>query len=282
MTNEKRNYCKVLDPADYAKWGISNRKAWEIQMAMDTLTDLGAVHPDAEILGVGAGKESTIFHLSNRVKRVFATDLYADAGIWGKHAPTSMLVNPSSSAGTMAHNRRRIVTQHVDMLDLPYEDDSFDGIFSSGSIEHVGAFEQVSQAAREIGRVLKPGGVASISTEWKLSGDGHGWDGVLLFDPETLVRYIVEPSGLYYEGISGPAIIDEEPYPLDLRVQGKCPPMETVLSHKGYVFTSVHIALINPHIGRDPNTGQEVRLIPGGTGSFKGMDKPKRRQGKSA
>ncbi len=246
-------------------------------MAMDSLTDLGAVHPDAEILGVGAGKEGTIFQLSNRVKRVFATDLYLDSGIWDKHAPVKMMVNPSLEAGGQEHNRRRIVVQHADMLDLPYEDESFDGIFSSGSIEHVGSFADVAKAAREIGRVLKPGGVASISTEWKLSGDGYGWQGVLLFDPETLVQYIVEPSGLYYEGISGPAIIDDEAYPLQTIVDtGKRPAVETVLSHEGYVFTSVHIALVKLAKG-----GLIESLQPLVGGNYI-PDTPKRKRGKSA
>lgn len=281
MISEKRNYCKVLDPADYVAWGISNRKAWEIRMAMDTLTDLGAVHENAEILGVGAGKESTIFQLSNQVKRVFATDLYMDSGAWSKHAPVKMLMNPSLESGGQEHNRRRIVVQHADMLDLPYEDNSFDGVFSSGSLGHVGSYEDVAQAAREIGRVLKPGGVASISTEWRLSGQGWGWDNVLLFDPETIVKYIVEPSGLYYEGISGPAIIDEEAYPFDLRLKGHCPPMETVLSHRGFTFTSVHIALVKKDGGL-VKAGSPY-LMSGGHADdveFVPDEKPKRRRGK--
>ena len=42
---------------------------------------------------------------------------------------------------------------------LRYPDDTFDGIFSSGSIEHFGDLQDVANAAYEMGRVLKPGGV---------------------------------------------------------------------------------------------------------------------------
>jgi len=245
MVAKKKNYCKVLDPADFEAWGITKRKEWEVQMALHCLRDYEAVHSNAEILGVGAGAEATIFYLSNEVKRVFATDLYLVSGVWKNHAPQQMMVNPSACAGEIEHNARRIVPQHADMLDLPYEDDSFDGIFSSGSIEHV----QV--AIKEMARVVKPGGVISLSTEWKLSGTGHGWAGVLLFDPETLIEHIVEPSGCEYEGISSPAILNAEPYPLAEIVRtGKRPPVEMVLSDHGYTFTSVHIMLIKPTVKR--------------------------------
>lgn len=246
----KKNYCKVLDPADFEAWGITSRKAWEIQMALGCLRDYGAVHPDAEILGVGAGAEGTIFHLSNEVRRVFATDLYLKPGIWKAHAPGDMLINPSRCANGIPHNPKRIVAQHADMLDLPYEDATFDGVFSSGSIEHVGDFEDVQQAIREMVRVTKPGGVISLSTEWRLSGEGHGWDGVLLFDSETLIAHIVEPSGCLYEGISAPAVLDAEPYPLTEIVNGRRPAVEMVLSFEQYVFTSVHIALVKPETKR--------------------------------
>jgi len=251
MTAKKKNYCKVLDPADFEAWGITKRKEWEVQMALRCLRDYGAVHPDAEILGVGAGAEATIFHLSNEVKRVFATDLYLASGVWKNHAPELMMLDPTSCANGIEHNARRIVPQHANMLDLPYEDNSFDGVFSSGSIEHVPSFEHVQTAIKEMARVVKPGGVISLSTEWRLSGTGHGWAGVLLFDPETLIEHIVEPSGCEYEGISSPAILDAEPYPLAEIVRtGVRPKVEMVLSDHGYTFTSVHIALIKPTVKR--------------------------------
>ena len=246
-----KNYNKVLDPADFQEWGITKRKQWEVQMAFNCLHDHKVLKPSAEILGVGAGQESTIFMLSNEVRRVFATDLYLTPGMWSQHAPLDMMIDPSKCAKNIPHNPRRIVPQHADMLDLPYEDDTFDGAFSSGSIEHVGSYEKVAQAIQEIARVVKPGGVISLSTEWKLSGLGSGWDpNVLLFDPETLLQYIVEPSGCEYEGISSPAILDVEPYPFIEIVQGRRPEVEMVLEHEGYVFTSVHIVLIKPKKAR--------------------------------
>ena len=53
-------YNRVLKQADFSDWNVHSRKAWEIDIALRTLRDFGAVHPDAEILGVGAANETTI------------------------------------------------------------------------------------------------------------------------------------------------------------------------------------------------------------------------------
>jgi SAM-dependent methyltransferase len=47
----------------------------------------------------------------------------------------------------------------VDILDLPYPDDSFDAILCSHVLEHV---EDDSRAMRELHRVLRPGGWAIV------------------------------------------------------------------------------------------------------------------------
>jgi SAM-dependent methyltransferase len=47
----------------------------------------------------------------------------------------------------------------ADVRALPFLDDSFDAIYSMGTIEH---FDETEQAVREIARVLKPGGRAIV------------------------------------------------------------------------------------------------------------------------
>lgn len=220
-------------------------------MALRTLRDLGAVHADAEILGAGAGKEATIYHLSSEVKRVYATDLYHQPGIWAKEAAGDMLVAPGKFApGGVDYDLQRILVQHMDMRELHYPDNTFDGIFSSGSIEHIGDFSDVARAAAELGRVLKPGGILSLSTEWKLSGQGSGWPGVLLFDEASLMQYIVAPSGCEMVDKLRTAVPESmmlEGYSLETIVRtGVRPEVEAVIKHQDYLFTSVHIALKKP------------------------------------
>ena len=169
--------------------GREYRKHWEVGMAVRTLEDLGVLHDQAEVLGIGAGNEPTIFALTRRVHRVFATDLYLEGGNWSESAHTSMLSDPSRHwPSSTPWNPRRLVVQHMNALDLNYEDARFDAIFSSSSIEHFGTPDEVRRAVREMHRVLKPGGILSLSTEFRLAGPPPGLPGILLFDAEDVRR----------------------------------------------------------------------------------------------
>jgi SAM-dependent methyltransferase len=235
--------------------GREHRKVWEVAMAVRTLRAFGVLRDDSELLGVGAGTELTVFYLPHLVRRVVATDLYLGAGSWAPESPPNMLVAPELSS-PIAFPRERLLVQHMDGRWLRFPDSSFDGIFSSGSIEHFGGLADMAAAAYEMGRVLKPGGILSLSTELLVSGPegAQGWPGVHLFDAAALRRTIVEASGL--------VPVDE----LDLTVspasRGTVMPLEEairrrhaaaeptpqiVLTEHGQVFTSVHLALAKPH-----------------------------------
>ena len=159
-------------------------------MAMLALRDGGVLRPDAEVLGIGAGSEATLFWLTNHVRRVWATDLYAGPGKWIGTAPPTMLANPGD-AWEGPWNPRRLVVQHMDACELWYEDETFDGIFSSGSIEHFGSLERIELAMDEAFRVLKPGGTASFSTEFLIEGDPLEFeDDMVMFTPELIERFL--------------------------------------------------------------------------------------------
>lgn len=179
--------------ASYPK-SVEYRKHWEVAMAVRSLEAAGVLRRDAEILGVGAGNEPTIFHLTNRVRRVFATDLFLANEGWEDSANASMLVKPERHwPAATPWNPRRLVVQHMNALDLHYEDESFEGVFSSSSIEHFGTANEVLQALAEAYRVLKPGGVLSISTEFRLAGPGPGMPGILMFDADDISTMFLEP-----------------------------------------------------------------------------------------
>lgn len=231
--------------------GAERRKYWEVAMSVRALRDFGALRPDAEILGVGAGTETTVFYLTRHARRVVATDLYLAAGDWEREAHPLMLVAPERLA-PMPFERDRLIVQHMDGRWLRFPDDSFDGIFSSGSIEHFGGFEDIAAAASEMGRVLKPGGVLTLATELLLEGPpgSAGWPGVVLFSAETLRRQIIEASGL--EPVDPPDLAVSESTlatarPLLEMIQGIESGREVlplvVLTHEGQVFGSVHLTL---------------------------------------
>ena len=164
--------------------GREHRKQWEVAMAALALEDGAVLRPDAEVLGIGAGSEATLFWLTNYVRRVWATDLYADPGEWVDTAPPTMLTNPGS-AWDGPWNPRRLVVQHMDACELHYEDETFDGIFSSGSIEHFGSLERIGIAMDEAFRVLKRGGTASFSTEFLIDGDPLAFESTPYVSPPS-------------------------------------------------------------------------------------------------
>ena len=159
-------------------------------MAVRALRAHGALRPDSEILGVGAGTESTSFVLTRHVSRVFATDLYLEPAGWSHTATTEMLTDPQRFWSGV-FDPRRLVVQHMNALELRYQDGSFDGVFSSSSIEHFGDLADVARAMDEMYRVLRPGGVASLSTEFRLDGPPPGLPGILMFDWGQIVDWIV-------------------------------------------------------------------------------------------
>lgn len=243
--------------------GAEYRKQWEVAMAALTLREQGVLRPDAEVLGVGAGNEPTVFWLTNHVHRVFATDLYL-GDEWAESAAPVMLTDPGRF-WPGPWDRRRLVVQHMDGRDLQYPDNSFDAVFSSSSIEHFGGHEDVAAAVDEIFRVLKPGGVLSLSTELKLEGKGRGLPGILLFSPHQLADLVIRrhpwqgglgsrrPSDLT---VAGAVEFDDAGRDLSAhiaehgaiffdRLRWSTYP-HVVLRHGGYVWTSVHLALRKP------------------------------------
>lgn len=246
--------------------GSEHRKDWEVAMAVRTLRHFGALHRDASILGVAAGAEDTSFFLTREAKQVFATDRYLASGDWEPTAPLSMLIQPQDVA-PYEFDADRLVVQHMDGRHLHYPDDTFDGIYSSGSIEHFGDLDDVAAAAYEMGRVLKPGGVLTLSTEIRLGGPpgGIGWPGLtLLFSVENLQRFIVDASGLEPVDDLDAEVSDETlsvRRDLTLAITQHLAATSAggqreeyaawefphiILVHEGYVFTSVHLALRKP------------------------------------
>ncbi len=277
-------YNKVIDVADFAnpallphlhdiaygemrRFGldqpeiISDSKQWECAMMLRALSELGVIRPGALLAGIGAGTEETSFALAAKGCVVFPTDRYLEATPWSDVAPAGMMVRPKQYSD-YDYPQGGIIPVHTDARLLSLPSNFFDGVYSAGSIEHFGSLEAVAAAAEEIGRILKPGGVAVISTEFRIDGpNDRRWfdDNCILFTPELLREWIVGPSGL--ELVDEPdfqtsdATYDNRVVLLDFLAKAKAVKTVTdkrnaypnlVLFHEGYLFCSVHLALRKP------------------------------------
>jgi SAM-dependent methyltransferase len=259
----------VVAHGDRWPTGAEYRKHWEVAMAVLAFRTHGVLRPDAEVLGVGAGNEPTLYWLTNHVRRVFASDLYL-GDEWAESAAPVMMVDPGRF-WPGPWDPQRLVVQHMDGRELLHPDASIAGIFSSSSIEHFGDHADVARTIDEAYRVLEPGGVLSLSTELRVGGDavGEGLPGILLFTPAQIEELVIRrcpwepiqwapmPSAATMAGMLqfADAIKDVQAHVaqhgaiyFDRLVWSQLPHL--VLEHEGYQWTSVHLALRKPGSAR--------------------------------
>jgi SAM-dependent methyltransferase len=183
-----------------------HRKHWEFAMLTLFLEDCGLLREDMRILSVGAGHETVLFWLANRVAKVVATDIYGEGAFSEGEADRTMLTDPASFS-PYPYRESHLEVRHMDARELEFPDNSFDAVFSLSSIEHFGSWTDIRRSASEMGRVLRPGGAAFIATECFLGRSMLGPRAVQeagsrlagetrIFTRRTLMSEIVGPSGL--------------------------------------------------------------------------------------
>jgi hypothetical protein len=138
-----------------------------------------------------------------------------------------------------------VLAPEANPLELDHGSESLDGAFS-GSLEQLGGHEEVRRAAEEMCRVLKPGGVASISTELRIEGPSPGKPGCLMFDAGEL-RLLIE-DGLPWlaaspldPSVSAATRATEQPD--EVLLEPRRYPV-IALRRDGHLFTRVHLALV--------------------------------------
>lgn len=230
-----RQYVKLCDPRDFEDPALLEmlrsilperdprthieRKAWEFAMLALFLSEVGLLTDDARALSVGAGDERILFWLANRVGQIVACDIYGQGRFAAAEAAPSMLDDPAAHA-PFPYRTDRLEARFMDARELAFPAGTFDFVFSLSSLEHIGTRADVARSARELGRVLAPGGYAVIATECLVRH--HPLDAVAgaartlgtlarpvrergtwrrgllteMFTPAELQRQIVAPSGL--------------------------------------------------------------------------------------
>lgn len=242
-----------------------DRQYWETGMIVRALRHFGALRRDASLLGVGAGTEVTLFYLTRYAGLVYAADLYLNPPK-GQNASVEFMLREPEKAAPYEFERERLIVQHMDARLLRYPDNTFDGIFSRASIEYQGNLDLIANAAYEMGRVLKTGGILTLTTTFKIAGPpgGQGWPGTVVFSREDLLHAIVEASGLEFVDEFDTTVSDQmleserdftslvDPSPAS-RIQPGHQPGPIWIS-EGYALTSVHLALRKPdHYPAIPN-----------------------------
>jgi SAM-dependent methyltransferase len=197
--------CELANPAkwDNPEWldilrslGLSDdklsmhRKPYEFTQLIFGCRRLGVLDDDARILSVGAGHETVLYWLANHAGHVIGTDLYE--GVWqdrqGREGDPGVIGRPEDFA-PFPYRRNRLVFMKMDGRALSFRDGSFDVVYSLSSIEHFGGFDGAAATMREMARVLKPGGILALATEYVLQGPPHEET----FQPAEFTRLIDQP-----------------------------------------------------------------------------------------
>jgi SAM-dependent methyltransferase len=239
-----------LEQSDQFPSHMEHRKHWEYAQILLGLDELGVLDRDATVLSVAAGQEELIFELTNRTRWAFATDIYGTGPFAEREADFAMLRDPDSVA-RCPYNRRRLVVECMDALDLRFEDETFDAVYSLSSIEHFGGLDGVRAALAEQRRVVKVGGIVAFTTEVIVNRADRYHEGHLLLstahDIDSVARKVqglslVEPIDFSVSDQTtntvialGDAIADSH--------RGHTEYPHIVLEHEGRWFTSVAVFL---------------------------------------
>lgn len=147
--------------------GQIHRKDWEWAMGVLAMRRLGNLNKESSAIGIGAGKELVIFYLANHLGHVLATDLY-NAETWQDYAPQDFPEAPQKYA-PFPYDEGALTASRMDATGkLAFPSNCFDIAFSFSAIEHFGGKNHSGalSSMKEMERILKPGGVAVISTEY--------------------------------------------------------------------------------------------------------------------
>ena len=153
--------------------GQIHRKDWEWAMGIIAMQRLGKLNKRCSAVGIGSGTEVIPFYLANKIDHVYATDLY-NAGSWSAAAPKSFPENPKKYA-PFPYREDALTVMKMDGTKLEFPSETFDIAFSFSSIEHFGGKNHSGslKSLKEIERVLKPGGIAVIATEFIINNKNH-------------------------------------------------------------------------------------------------------------
>jgi len=246
--------CELANPAkwDNDEWlailrslGLSDekllmhRKPYEFAQLIYGCRRLGALREDSSVVSIGAGHELVLYWLANHVRRVVATDMYE--GVWqnvqGREGDPDVLLRPEDYA-PFAYRQDALEFMKMDGRQLGFKDGTFDIAYSLSSIEHFGGVDGAAATIRDMGRVLKPGGILAIATEYVLAGPPHPET----FQPAEIAALIDHPGLELVEPIDDRVYRRYPATPVDLyRDPYQTPHM--VVRFNDTVFTTVMIFL---------------------------------------
>ncbi|MFA7483678.1 MAG: class I SAM-dependent methyltransferase [Vulcanimicrobiota bacterium] len=141
---------------------LAPTESWQHAHILYGLDKLGCITPESRGLGLACAHESLLYYLTNQVASVAGIDVYDDrSGYNDKEMPD----DPARFAPFECRLDRLEIKRWEAGEKFPFEDATFDFVWSVSSLEHFGAWKNKVLALSEAARVLKKGGVLAFTTE---------------------------------------------------------------------------------------------------------------------
>lgn len=246
--------CELANPAkwDNPEWieilrslGLSDdkpsmhRKPYEFTQLIFGCRRLGALTDQAKVISVGAGHELVLYWLANQAGHVVATDMYE--GVWqnvqGREGDPDVVNKPDEYA-PFPYRRDRLTFLKMDGRQLAFSDGTFDIAYSLSSIEHFGGMAGAQATIREMARVLRPGGILALATEYVIAGPPHDET----FQPAEFEALIAQPGLELVQPVDTAVYHRYEYRPIDLYKNPYQTP-HMVVRFDDTVFTTVMVFL---------------------------------------
>jgi SAM-dependent methyltransferase len=141
-----------------------HRKLWEFARATQALEHAGLLHDGSFGLSIAGGAERIAFYLANRIQRMVVTDIYGHGAFAAVEAQGDFLHSPERYA-PYPYRHDHLKPLFMDALALRFPDHLFDFAVSFSSVEHFGGVKGALRAIREMGRVVRPGGLVIVTTD---------------------------------------------------------------------------------------------------------------------
>ena len=233
----QRGYDDLGFPHDRDRF---HRKIWEFNHTLYGLRTLRRLAPNSTALGIGCGHEELMYFLANRIARVVATDLYEGSYLGGE-SDADVLDHPDKYA-PFNYRRDHLEVRRMNGLALDAPEAAFDFAFCLSSIEHFGSVADKRRAFAEMFRVLKPGGVAMVTTEVVLNRLGRG---AQYFHRDTLAA-LVSDAGFTLDRPADLCVEREYATPPLALPMGTFTTPHVVLRNFHTIYTSVALFLMKP------------------------------------
>ena len=150
-----------------------HRKDWELGWITRILEKHGMLRDGRYGIVFASGQEPTVSYYASKGAKITASD-YPQSG-WGGSQNSNSIDNLYfPSLVDRAVLDRQVKFTPLDMNDLsPIDNDAFDFMWSTCSIEHLGSIQKGMEFVWNSVRLLKPGGIAIHTVEFNLGSNSH-------------------------------------------------------------------------------------------------------------